>query len=189
MPDLEPPYFCFTRRFELLGCPYAIGGGVAAIVYGESRLTLDVDLLLHLQRGQIDRLIELFPAEEFYVPPPEVLAVEIARGSRGHFNLVYFETGFRADVYLRSGDPLDAWTLGHVNRVQQQGEMFSVAPPEAVIIRKLEYFREGGSDKHVRDIRTILDVYGNLAHRDQMGKWIVERGLSREWDIVIERAR
>lgn len=30
------------------------------------------------------------------------------------------------------------------------------APPEYVIVRKLEYLREGGSDKHARDIRFML---------------------------------
>lgn len=31
-----------------------------------------------------------------------------------------------------------------------------VAPPEYVILRKLEYLREGAQDKHVRDIRFML---------------------------------
>ena len=30
-----------------------------------------------------------------------------------------------------------------------------------VIIRKLEFYREGGSDKHVRDIRSMLAVSGD----------------------------
>jgi len=30
---------------------------------------------------------------------------------------------------------------------------FRVAAPEYVIVRKLEFFREGGSEKHLRDIR------------------------------------
>jgi hypothetical protein len=29
-------------------------------------------------------------------------------------------------------------------------------PPEYVVIKKLEFLREGGSEKHVRDIRGIL---------------------------------
>ena len=31
-----------------------------------------------------------------------------------------------------------------------------VSPPEYVILRKLECYREGGSDKHLRDIRYML---------------------------------
>lgn len=35
-----------------------------------------------------------------------------------------------------------------------------LAPPEYVVLRKLEYFREGGSARHPMDIRAIRDVTG-----------------------------
>ncbi len=37
-------------------------------------------------------------------------------------------------------------------------EAFWIAPPEYVILRKLEYYREGGSQKHLDDIIGILDI-------------------------------
>ena len=99
-------------------------------------------------------------------------------------NLYRFITGIRADIYLRSPDPLDAWALANPNRMEVAGGSMAVAPPEAVIIRKLEYFREGGSEKHVRDIQTMLAVQGSLQHRELMERWIVERRLSKEWSII-----
>ena len=33
-----------------------------------------------------------------------------------------------------------------------------LAPPEFVIVQKLEFFREGGSEKDLRDIRGMLAV-------------------------------
>jgi len=41
----------------------------------------------------------------------------------------------------------------------------TLAPPEYVIVRKLEYYREGGSEKHLRDIRAMLAVSGELLDR------------------------
>jgi len=35
------------------------------------------------------------------------------------------------------------------------------APPEYAIVRKLDYYREGHAEKHVRDIRAMLDVSAN----------------------------
>jgi hypothetical protein len=184
MPD-PSPYLPFTLRFEEAGISYVVGGGLAAILYGEPRLTLDLDVLVDLRVKQIDRLLEVFPAEEFYVPPADVIRMEIARGHRGHMNLYYFLTGIRADIYLRSPDPLDAWALANPNRMEVAGGSMAVAPPEAVIIRKLEYFREGGSEKHVRDVQTMLAVQGSLQHRELMEQWIVERRLSKEWSIIV----
>ena len=185
MPD-PSPYLPFTVRFEAAGIPYAVGGGVAAILYGEPRLTLDVDVLLDLRVTQIDRFLQEFPDAEFYVPPKDVIRMEISRGFRGHMNLYYFSTGIRADIYLRSRDPLDEWTLANPNRLEVVGGSMLVAPPEAVIIRKLEYFREGGSEKHVRDIQAILAMQEPLQHRGLLEEWIAERRLSKEWSIILK---
>jgi len=54
-------------------------------------------------------------------------------------------------------DGQDECTLGNVKSKEFtiEGEPIWVAPPEYVILRKLEYFREGKSEKHLR----ILPVY------------------------------
>ena len=45
MPSPEP-YLIFTRKFEALGLPYVVTGSLAAIYYGEPRMTNDVDIVL-----------------------------------------------------------------------------------------------------------------------------------------------
>ncbi len=64
------------------------------------------------------------------------------------------------------------------------GEPITVAPPECVIVRKLEYFREGGSEKHLRDIRAILNVSGELLDRGALNDWITRQGVLAEWRKV-----
>ena len=56
--------------------------------------------------------------------------------------------------------------------------------PEYVIVRKLEYFREGGSEKHLRDIRAMLNVSGELLDRPALQDWITRRGVQAEWQKV-----
>ena len=51
---------------------------------------------------------------------------------------------------------MHAWALDHRRRIDLEGSGAWIAPPEYVILRKLEFLREGGSDKHLRDIRFIL---------------------------------
>jgi hypothetical protein len=182
MHDLNP-YLPFTQRFEAASIRYAAGGGVAAIVYGEPRLTLDV--LLDLRVKQMEKLVKVFPECDFYVPPIEVIRMEIARDLRGHMNRYHHSWGIRADIYLRSRDFLDTWSLDNAVRVEIDGGSIMVVPAEAVIIRKLEYFREGGSEKHARDIQTILAVPATHPHRLLMEQWIADRQLSKEWSIIL----
>jgi len=158
-----------------------VSGSTAAIVYGEPRLTNDVDIIVVLDRGHIANLPKAFPADEFYCPPEEEITLEAAREQRGHFNIIHLATGFKADVYLAGRDPLHVWGFARTRNVDLDGGTIVVAPPEYVIIRKLEYFREGGSEKHLRDIHSILSNSPELIRRDELERQIAALGLQEAW--------
>ena len=183
-PDpLEP----FIVRLERLGIPYFITGSTAGIVYGEPRLTHDVDIVIVLSMRDVRSFVEAFPLEEFYCPPEDVLAIEVRRGQRGHCNLIHHDTGFKADIYL-AYDELHRWALAHRQMVALDGLQVPVAPVEYVILRKLEYFREGRSEKHVRDIRGMLEVSAARIDRPFLENWIARLGLAAEWNTVLAEA-
>ena len=71
------------------------------------------------------------------------------------FNLIRHRSQFKADLYLTSRDPLHTWALEHRRRIDLVGSGAWIAPPEYVILRKLEFLREGGSDKHPQDRSTL----------------------------------
>jgi hypothetical protein len=174
----------FTSRFDQLKVPYMVTGSVAAMIYGEIRVTHDVDLIAVLNFSAATTLPKLFPAPEFYCPPTDVITLEIARDLRGHFNIIHVDSGFKADVYLSGRDPLHAWALNRIRRVNVGGAELNLAPPEYVIVRKLEYFREGASEKHLRDIKTMLDHSGKEISNLELDRLISERGLTAEWQRV-----
>jgi hypothetical protein len=102
-----------TSRLERAGIDYCIVGGLASIAYGRPRLTLDADLVVAINTGQVASLIEAFPAEDFYLPPVEVLQAESQRDSRGHFNIIHQHSALRADCYLPGRSELARWELAH----------------------------------------------------------------------------
>ncbi len=177
-PRLVEP---FIARLEKLGLPYMITGSMAGILYGEPRLTHDIDIVVAMGVGDIPAFVDAFPIEEFYCPPADVLAIEIRRGQRGHCNLIHHESGFKADIYL-AYDELHRWALQQRRVLDLGGLRVAVAPPEYVIVRKLEYYREGKSDKHLRDIRGILDV--TEIDRAVVEQWAERLHLEREWSTV-----
>jgi len=174
----------FTEPLEQLAIPYMITGATAAILYGQPRLTNDIDVVIELHAADIERLRAAFPEHDFYMPPAEVIGVELARTQRGHLNLIHFETGYKADLYPVGADPLHRWALPLRRRVPHGDGQISVAPPEYVILRKLEYFREGGSSKHAADIQTILRVNGAALDHAVLTSWISRLGLSEVWASV-----
>ena len=150
------PLAPFLEPLERLGLPYCVTGSVAASVYGEPRLTADIDVVLLLKTEDVAALKAAFPESDYTVPPEETVLGEISRGARGSFNLIHHATQFKADLYLASRDPLHVWALANRRRIDLDWGKAWLAPPEYVILRKLEFLKEGGQDKHVRDIRFIL---------------------------------
>ncbi len=178
MPDLSP-VLLFARPLNRLGAAYMIVGSVASIAYGEIRTTNDVDLVLEFQPRDAVRIATEYPAAEFYCPPEEVLRIESARAHRGHFNVIHHATGFKADFYLKNADALSDWAMRNRRRIVFEGEELSFAPPEYVILGKLQFFREGGSEKHLRDIASMLEI--TEVDREFVSDHAARLGVVEEW--------
>jgi hypothetical protein len=161
--------------------PYMVTGGAAAIIYGEPRVTLDVDLVLVLPRARVAQFAEAFPAQEYYVPPVEVLEDEASRETRGHFNLLHHATGLRADCYLAGRDPLHEWALPLRRKMDLGGLDAWIACPEYVIVRKLQYFSEGRSEKHLRDVSRVVELLGDGLDEAAVSGWVARLALESEW--------
>jgi hypothetical protein len=172
-----------TGRLEIAGIDYCIVGGLAAIAYGRPRLTLDADLVLALEISQIGKLQEVFPEDEFYLPPAEVLQAELQRDSRGHFNIIHQHSAMRADCYLSGKSELAAWELANRQRLPLSSGEAWFAPPESIILNKLLFYREGGSEKHLDDICAMLSG-GHPVDKDLLHQWVEKLGLHKEWRAV-----
>ena len=119
------------------------------------------------------------------MPPADAIAAEIARSAKGHFNLIHADTGLRAHLYTAGCDEFNAWAFRNACKTEFSGETITLAPPEYVILRKLEFYRDGGSDKHLRDIRTMLNVSSVRINQADLQEWIRQRGVKAEWEKVV----
>lgn len=174
-------WMAFIRPLNRLGIEYMVTGSAASMAYGEPRLTLDVDIVIELAGVHVRDFVAAFPAADFYCPPEEVILVETRRESRGHLNVIHMASGFKADIYPIGRDGLHAWGMERRRRMEFDGETVSLAPPEYVIVRKLEYYREGGSGKHLQDIAGMLQVSGELVDMQAVDEWTRKMGLTEEW--------
>ena len=161
-----------------LSIPYMVTGGVAAIVYGEPRLTNDVDIVVRLAPADARRLRTAYPTGEYYVPPVETLDEEASRGSGGHFNVLHLPTAMRGDFYVAGDDELAAWGLERRRRIPLDAEEMWLAPIEYVIAMEL-------SERHLRDVARMLRISDSLVDRDAVRHWIVRLGLSAQWDAAV----
>ncbi|HXC24689.1 MAG TPA: hypothetical protein VNU46_02160 [Gemmatimonadaceae bacterium] len=184
LPDQPDLISLFVAPLNQLGVTYMVTGSLAAGTYGEPRLTNDVDLVIVLSAADAGRLYAAFDPSAFYVPPLEVIETERRRPLHGHFNLIHHDTAFKADVYLAGDDPLHYWALDRREQIMVDEEPVWVAPPAYVILRKLQYFRDAGSPKHLTDIRAMLAVLGPRLDQPALMAQIATMHLEAAWERV-----
>lgn len=183
-PEFPNLISLFVVPLNEIGITYMITGSLAAGTYGEPRLTNDVDLVIVLSEAEAIKLHSAFPANDFYVPPLEVIQTELNRPEHGHFNLIHQASAYKADIYLAGNDTLHEWALERRKQILIDGVTVWMAPPQYVIIRKLQFFRDGGSQKHLTDIKAMLAVLGDhMDMRDLQGQ-VDQYNLQTQWDMV-----
>lgn len=170
-----------VARFDKENIPYFLVGSLASMFYGRPRFTRDVDLVVQLHPGKVQKFSELFPIEEYYCPPDEVLRDEVMR--YGSFNLVHQQSGMKVDIILYSDTEYHRSEFSRRLKVEiwPQLEVY-IAAPENIILKKLDYNREGGIEKHLNDIREI--IMGAKLDNDYLQFWIEKLGLSEVWEKV-----
>ncbi len=176
----------FITPFEKNEIPYFVTGSITAIFYGEPRLTHDIDIVVRLSHNDFAKITKLFPLQDYDCPSEDIMKIENNRRPYGHFNLIHHNSGFRADIYTDAADELHEWGFKNKKQVELTPALsLWLAPPEYVIIRKLEFFRNGGSEKHLSDIKKMLpQVETNL---DQ--SFLQEQFLSREMTDIWKKFR
>jgi hypothetical protein len=172
----------FVTPLEGLRLDYMITGGVASVIYGDPRFTRDIDLVLGLREGDAGGLLDAFSPSDFYRPPLDVLREEIRRPRNGHFNIIHRDTALRADVYLQGDDPLHAWAFERRVRIPlEEDTAIWLAPPEYVVVRKLQYYQESGSDRHLRDVSAMLEISREKIDLLEVEAWAHRLGLEGAW--------
>jgi len=181
MPE-NNPLAIFAPGLNALDVPWMAVGSIASSAYGERRSTLDVDVVAVVGKQNASRFSSIFPETDFYCPPAEVIEIESARPERGHFNLIHHHSVYKADIYVATGSEFERWAFKNRRALMAGETPVWLAPPEYVILHKLEFYREGGSEKHLRDIRGMLAVTD--IDRPFLEKEIDARQLQAAWQAV-----
>ena len=57
-----------------------------------------------------------------------------------------------------------------------------------MIISKLQFHAEGGGERHVRDVRAMLEVAGDEIDTEFVGRWALKLGVDAVWKTVTDSA-
>jgi hypothetical protein len=174
-----------VATLERLHVPYLVTGSVATIFYGEPRFTNDIDIVVQLEPGEVDALVSKFPGKEFYVSRE---AAQLAVQRAGQFNVIHPGSGLKVDFVIPTMDAFDHSRFRRGRRVRVAPDYEATfASPEDVILKKLQFFRSGESEKHLRDCAGVLRITSEV-DRAYISRWADELGVEELWRRVQLRA-
>ena len=115
-------------------------------------------------------------------------AIRDAVRNRFQFNVLHPSSGNKIDFILARQDDWGRTRMARrrMTRIHPDREI-STASPEDIILGKMWYYSEGGSDKHLRDIASILKVTGIGIDRAEIEKWAVKLGYLDIWQACLAK--
>lgn len=167
---------------EKLKIPYLITGSIASMAYGEPRFTNDIDIVADIKPSHVDEFKSCFPENDFYL---EVDSMKKALDHRQQFNIIHPSSGLKVDVIVSKRDDFDRARFSRMKKLNvSESKSANFASPEDVIIKKMEYFQKGGSDKHLRDIASMLKISSQEIDRAYISVWAEKLDLKMIWKSI-----
>lgn len=151
-------YVQIVKALDEIDAPYMIVGAFGGYPFGITRVTFDIDILVNLREQDFEALSKRFPLPRYYADP-EMMRNSTQMGIM--FNIIDTNEGIKADLVPLKREP--DYEIAFKRRVRRNfvdpaGNAFTawVAQPSDIIIGKLEAWNEGRSDKHPKDIYSMV---------------------------------
>ena len=154
-------------------------GSLASSFHGEPRTTRDLNLVIDPTADPLTRFVESLPQPEFYV---DADAAAEALRRRSSFNVIDTDSGWKIDLLVRRDRPFSRQELDRRLPVRILEAETYVATAEDTVIAKLEWAREGESERQLHDVAGILALTGTTLDHVYLERWIAALGLGEVWD-------
>lgn len=163
-PNLAKSAALAQRALSDAGIESIVIGGLAVAIWGEPRLTRDVDLKVLLQRDRAQLLVKALSARfRCLADQPE----ETLR--RVGFLFVQDAAGIRIDLLLAETG-FDVEALSRKRQIEMMGEQIAVCTPEDLIIYKMISTRPRDHD----DVLGVIRRQDDKLDADYITSWLYQ---------------
>jgi hypothetical protein len=174
-----------VTALDSAGVPYMLVGSFASSAHGIPRATKDIDIVIAPTSEQLAHLIEHFPATNYHAVLEEAT---FAFEHRSMFNVMDYETGWRVDFIVQKESEFAASEFRRRRQIDLAGATLYVASPEDVLIAKLDWAKQGGSDRQLEDAAAIISTQGEDLDAQYVEQWVDTLGLHAQWRAAREIA-
>ena len=159
-------------RLERAGIAYMVTGSTAANFYAVPRMTRDIDIVIELEERDVGRFIPLFE-NDYYLEPNTVRG---AVKDRAMFNLIQNEYVIKVDFVVRKDSEYRRTEFARRIEITIEGQPINIVAPEDLILSKLFWARDSGSETQLLDVRNLLKTVKKL-NRPYLARWAKRLGI------------
>ena len=141
-----------SERLTGQGLPFMLTGSFALAYYATPRMTRDLDLVVALEEQDVVPLAAAF-APDFYV---DAEAARDAVRTERLFNLMHLSSGLKVDLIVRKGAEYRLVEFARRKPVMLAGVETWIVSREDLVLSKLVWARDSGSELQLRDVRSLL---------------------------------
>lgn len=158
-------------RLERAAIEYMLTGSIALSYYAQPRMTRDIDLVAELAGRDAASVTALF-APDYYVAEADVSR---AIAGEGMFNVLHLTKLIKVDFIVRKDTPYRRHEFGRRQRVRMPGFDAWIVSREDLILSKLAWAKDSGSEMQLRDVRALLAAG---ADRKYLERWAGELSVT-----------
>ncbi|MDT8301174.1 MAG: hypothetical protein RQ760_06780 [Sedimentisphaerales bacterium] len=163
-----------TQRLREADINYMISGSIAANYYTIPRMTRDIDVVIELKQGDIDKFVGLFE-DDFYINR-ETVENEVSR--QGMFNLIYNRYVIKIDFIIKKSSSYQQCAFSRRKQVLIEYSTMWFVSAEDLVISKLAWSKDSHSEMQLKDVRNLLETVDNI-DLQYIENWIRELDLEK----------
>jgi hypothetical protein len=159
-----------SERFDRAHIPYMLTGSMAMNYYAQPRMTRDIDVVIAISSDDVDRVAALF-RPDYYVSEQNI------RESVAHqsiFNLIHEESVIKVDCIIRKRGEYRRTEFERRQRISIRDFTTFIVSKEDLIISKLSWAKDTGSEIQLGDARNLLRTGYDATY---LQDWTRELGL------------
>jgi hypothetical protein len=160
-----------SERLEAAQLPFMLTGSFAMAYYGKPRMTRDLDIVVSLSEEDVSGLVATL-STDFYI---DAESVRSAVASQRLFNLMHLATSIKVDLIVRKSSEYRQVEFARRQPVELSGVKTWIVSREDLILSKLVWAKDSGSELQRRDVRTLLD---DSMDRAYLGRWAARLGVA-----------
>ncbi len=170
---------------ESAGIPYAVCGSLSSGLHGQPRATNDADIIIEPTKDQLNNLLKSLEIG-YYVSKEAAFE---AMNEHSMFNVIDNELGWKADLIFRRNNPYQLSKFNRRIRAKLMGIDLWILSPEDVILSKLEWAKDSGSDMQFRDVFGVVKLQWSNLDWAYLKHWAKELGVEKNLESVKEEVR